>query len=59
MTEERLKQIITRYIDNDLEAVSELYIRDVLIDTCGCSDEEIIELGYDWLLDVVDEFELI
>lgn len=54
---ERLKQILCNYISNDAEAIELSYVRDILRDVCGCDDDEIIELGFSYLLDCADEDE--
>lgn len=51
MTNERLKQIIRDYVYSDLEATETEYVRDMLIDVCGCSVKELNELGFEFLLD--------
>lgn len=50
MSKERVIAILVDYIDNDLAAAEPGYVREVLRDVCGCTDEELKELGvYDWL----------
>lgn len=50
MDKERVISILVSYIDNDLEAADPGYVREVLRDVCGCTDDELRELGlYDWL----------
>lgn len=50
MNKERITEILIDYIDNDLETANPGYVREVLRDRCGCTDEELKELGiYDWL----------
>lgn len=48
---ERLKEILISYIDNDLQVADYQYVRDVIRDTCGCTKEEINELGLDYLFE--------
>lgn len=48
MSKERVIAILVDYIDNDLAAADPGYVREVLRDVCGCTDEELKEL-YDWL----------
>lgn len=48
MTAERLKILIANYISDDLEASETCYVLDKLY-RCGFDDEEIKEIGYDWL----------
>lgn len=48
---ERLFQILQDYVEADAEAASEAgYIRDMLMDTCGCSKEEMKALGFGYLI---------
>ena len=47
MTVERIQDILSRYVYNDLCAADPQYVRDVLIDICGCTREEISSLGFD------------
>ena len=50
MDKERVIEILVSYIDNDLESADPEYVRETLQDRCGCSDDELKELGiYDWL----------
>ena len=49
LTVDRLIQIIQDYVGNDAECADADYIRTKLLDTCGCSMEEIRALGLDWL----------
>lgn len=50
MTKERVIDILVSYIDNDLGVAEPEYVREVLYDVCGCTDDELKELGiYDWL----------
>lgn len=51
---ERLKQILYKYISHDAEHVELCCVRDYLQHICGCSHEEIIELGFGYLLDIDD-----
>ena len=49
---ERLHQILHDYVMNDFEGAAETeYVRDILLDTCGCTEAEIEELGFGFLLD--------
>ena len=52
MDNNRLKNIICNYVNYDAEASESSYVLEVLRDVCGCSDEEIREIGLDWLLDL-------
>ena len=49
MNIERLEEILIRYIDNDLDAADPSYVREILTNVCGCTAEEIMELGLDYL----------
>lgn len=50
MTKERVIGILVDYVDNDLASADPGYVREVLRDVCGCTDEELKELGiYEWL----------
>lgn len=50
MDKQRVIEILVSYIDNDLSSADPGYVRDVLVDSCGCTDDELKELGiYDWL----------
>ena len=49
ISNERLIQMLNSYIDFDLEATEPSYVRYILTDVCGCSWEEIVELGFDGL----------
>ena len=47
---DRVVCILASYIDNDLDSAEPGYVREVLRDVCGCTDNELKELGlYDWL----------
>lgn len=47
---QRVVDILVDYINNDLESADPGYVREVLRDICGCTDDELKELGiYDWL----------
>lgn len=49
LTKERIVQILQKYVLTDLEASEPEYIRNMLTDTCGCTMEEINELGFGFL----------
>lgn len=49
MSEKRLMDILRDYILNDLDSAEPGYVRDVLTDICLCTEEEIQEIGLDWL----------
>ena len=50
MTKERIIAILVNYIDNDLASAEPGYVRETLREQCGCSNEELKELGiYEWL----------
>lgn len=55
MSPERVQQILFDYVMNDVEAVAETeYVRDILMNICGCTEEEMEELGFGFLLDTED-----
>lgn len=47
----RLLEMLQRYVDFDLQAAETGYVRDVLTDVCGMTNEEAEELGFDYLFD--------
>lgn len=48
MTTERAKEILIKYVDNDLVTADPGYVREVLSELC--TEEELKELGFwDWL----------
>lgn len=49
MTKERVINLFHRYVDYDLMNSECSYIRDLLVDVCRCSKEEILEMGFDYL----------
>ena len=49
ITLERVISILQDYVDNDLGAADPAYVKEVLTDTCGCSEEELDELGFGWM----------
>lgn len=50
MTKERILEIIRLYIHNDEDELDSETIYGTLSDLCGCSDEEIRELGFEHLI---------
>lgn len=54
MTEERLKQIIYNHVVFDVQAADRNYVYTVMTDVCGCSDDELRELGLELLLPDTD-----
>lgn len=42
---DRLVDILQRYVFNDAAAAEPEYIREVLVDICGCRENELEELG--------------
>ena len=44
MDKKRVIGILTSYIDNDLACADPGYVREVLSDVCGCTDDELKEL---------------
>lgn len=57
MTVERAIYIIQAYVDQDIIGASNEYVRYMLMDICGCSREEIVELGYEYLLDGEEDYD--
>ena len=52
LSPERVRQILFNYVMNDFEAAAETeYVRDILMNICGCTEEEMEELGFGFLLD--------
>ena len=52
MSNERLKEIIDRLLDFEINGQTELwYVRYLIKDVAGCTKAEIEELGYDWLFE--------
>lgn len=49
MTLERAIDIIGRYVDQDLDSAEPWWIREVLTNCCGCTQQEVKELGFDYL----------
>ena len=48
MTVERAKEILTQYIETDLESADPGYVREILEELC--TEEELEELGFqDWI----------
>lgn len=45
----RIVDILGRYVDFDLESCEPQYVREVLVDVCGCTKDELVELGFDYL----------
>ena len=54
MSFERLEEIFISYVDNDLCDADPDYVREVLRDVCGMTDEELKEIGLDYLFDNFD-----
>ena len=48
-SKERIADILARYVDNDLVSAETSYVREVLRDVCGMTDEEAKDLGFDYL----------
>lgn len=44
-TLDRYKTIIRAYVENDADGTDPDYIREVLYDVCGCTDQELKEIG--------------
>lgn len=47
---DRLHQILYDYVMNDFEAAETQYVRDILMDICGCDTEEMLELGFGFMI---------
>ena len=47
MTLERAIDIIRNYVDQDLYGCDPEWVREVLVDRCGCTLDELKELGLD------------
>jgi len=45
----RIIRILHNYISNDLDSADPSYVREVLVNVCGCTAEEIVELELDGL----------
>lgn len=50
ITNARLIEILNTYVCNDLESAETDYVREVLCDTCGCTDEELRAVGLECLI---------
>lgn len=46
----RLLDIVRNYINNDLESAESSYVLEVLRDVCGCTDDELKVLGFEYLI---------
>jgi hypothetical protein len=57
ITQKRTEEILVNYIDNDLSSADPGYVRETLQDVCGCTEEELRDLGiYYWLgFDIYEE----
>jgi hypothetical protein len=55
ITKERVIQILQDYVYNDSEATELSYVRDVLVNICGCDEAEMRELGFGYIFDATDE----
>lgn len=50
VTKKRVVDILVSYIDNDLNSADPDYVRETLRDVCGCTLDELRDLGIaDWL----------
>ena len=47
---DRLAQMFQDYVMNDVQSADHDYIRDILYDICGCSDEELEAVGLGFLI---------
>lgn len=50
MDKERVISILRTYVNNDMESAEPDYVREVLYDICGCTDQELEELGLGYLI---------
>lgn len=48
---ERIADILCRYIDNDLQSADTDYVREVIRDVCGCTSEELEDIGLSYLFE--------
>lgn len=55
MNVERVIQILHMYIDYDVLLSEEFHAYEILTEVCGCSMQELTDLGFDYLIDVVDD----
>ncbi len=46
---ERITDILCRYVDNDLNSADPEWVREVLVNCCGCTSEELKEIGLDYI----------
>ena len=51
ISKERLAAIIQNYVNNDLEAAENGYVREVLEDVCGIDTEEAEAIGLGFIFD--------
>lgn len=47
MSKERIMEIFSKFVDKELEYTELDHVREILTDVCGCSKEELIELGFE------------
>lgn len=50
-SQKRIADILCRYIDNDLQSGDANYVREVLRDVCGCTNEELDDIGLSYLFE--------
>lgn len=50
-SQERIADILCRYIDNDLQSADTDYVREVLRDVCVCTTEELEDIGLSYLFE--------
>lgn len=50
MTDKKILYAFLAYVENDFEAADPDYVREVLHDICGLTDEELKEIGLGWIL---------
>lgn len=54
MSKDRVLQILQDYVSTDADAAEPSYVRYILRDICGMTDEEIEEAGFTWLFPGTD-----
>ena len=54
---DRLLGILQTYVANDLEAADTAYVREILMDVCGCTKKEMEDLGFGYLTDTMEDDE--
>lgn len=52
ITQERTAEILTGYIEHDLNYIDSWNVGDVLLNICDCDEDELIDLGLTWASEV-------